>query len=111
VKLSWDPPLNFKRPGEVTAYRISFQPNGRNESDEIVIDKTSTPYLLRRDSGRIASTMHTFAVRAQNTETLGEWKTFTDYVGRCCDLVTVNDISGDIGVIFENEHRTGWDLS
>ena len=90
VKLNWDPPLNFKRPGEVTAYRISFQPKGRNQS-EMIIDESSTTCLLTRDSGLIASTMHTFAVRAQqNTETLGEWKKVTAYVGRCCDLVTVN---------------------
>ena len=82
VKLSWDPPLNFKRPGEVTAYRISFQPKGRNESDELIIDKSSTSYLLTRDLGLKASTMHTFAVRAENAETPGELKKVTAYVGK-----------------------------
>jgi len=49
----------------------------------MIIDESSTTCLLTRDSGLIASTMHTFAVRAQqNTETLGEWKKVTAYVGR-----------------------------
>ena len=84
VRLIWDPPLNFKRPGEVTAYHIRFKPRDKSTYDETVVDVTTTSILLARSMGLKASTMYAFEVGALNAEhAAAEWKTISAFTGMC----------------------------
>ena len=80
IKLNWDPPLDFKRPGKGTTYRIRFKPEGRSNYVEKAV--TTNHVSLTRKSGLQASNMHKFEVRAENVEAPGEWKIYSAYVGR-----------------------------
>jgi len=95
VRLSWDPPLNLKTPGEGTTYRIRFKPEGRGNYDEETV--TTNCVSLTRNSGLKSSKMHTFEVRAENAEAAGDWKIFSVYIGR---FILYNYIV----VVFESEH-------
>ena len=81
VTLNWDPPLNFKRAGEVTAYDIRFNPKETSNCTQFTVDVSTTRSFLTRDSGIKASTMHSFEVRARNAESIGEWNKVTAFVG------------------------------
>jgi len=84
VRLIWDPPLNFKRPGEVIAYHIRFKPCGKSTYDEMTVDVTTTSILLTRSLGLKASTMHSFEVRALNAKHAAtEWTTISAFIGMC----------------------------
>ena len=84
VRLIWDPPLNFKRPGEVTAYHIRFKHCDKSAYDETIVDVTTTSILLTRSMGIKASTMHDFEVGALNAEhAAAEWKTISAFTGMC----------------------------
>jgi len=84
VRLIWDPPLNFKRPGEVTAYHIRFKPCDKSTYDEMTVDVTTTSILLTRSLGLKASTMHSFEVRALNAEHAAtEWTVISAFIGMC----------------------------
>jgi len=82
VSLNWDPPLNFKRPGEVTAYHIRFKPCDKSTYDEMRVDVGTTSILLTRSLGLKVSAMHSFEVRALNAQAEGEWKMVSTYVGK-----------------------------
>jgi len=84
LRLIWDPPLNFKRPGEVTAYHIRFKPCDKSTYDEMTVDVTTTSILLTRSLGLKASTMHSFEVRALNAEHAAtEWTVISAFIGMC----------------------------
>ena len=80
VRLKWDLPPNFKMLSGGTTYRIRFKPEGRTNYDEKTV--TTNHVSLTRNSGLKASKMHRFEVRAENAEALGEWKTYSAYIGR-----------------------------
>jgi len=82
VRLNWEPPLNFKKPGEVTAYHIRFKPNGKSTYDEMTVNVNTASVLLTRRLGLKASIIHSFEVRARNAEAEGEWKMVSTYVGK-----------------------------
>ena len=78
MTLSWDPPLNFKRPGEVTTYRIRFKPIKESiDYTEQTVDVSITNVFLTRNSGLKASTMYSFEVMASNAVFPGVWRKVT----------------------------------
>lgn len=78
VTLSWDPPLNFKRPAEVTTYQIRFKPiKELIDYIEQTVDVSITSVFLTRNSGLKASTMYSFEVRASNAVSAGVWRKVT----------------------------------
>ena len=84
LRLIWDPPLNIKRPGEVTAYHIRFKPCDKSTYDEVTVDVATTSILLTRSLGLKASTMHSFEVRALNAEHAAtEWTMISAFIGMC----------------------------
>lgn len=97
MTLSWDPPLNFQRRGEVTNYQIRFKPiKGSVDYTEWTVDVSTTSIILRRDSGLKASTMYSFEVRAGNAVSAGVWRKVTACTSKCAficmhELVSVNN--------------------
>ena len=96
VTLSWNPPLNFKWPGEVTNYQIRFKPikelfmmyqicfkptKRASNYIEKTVDVSVNSTIFTRNSGLKASTEYVFEVRARNAESTGEWTRVKAYVG------------------------------